>query len=622
MPADIEAMERKAKRLEALLSTTKMLNSTLETDFILKTLIEETLRLLDAGDAAILFLLNSTTNLLEVRSYTGFDREIENVRLRPGESMTGITFARKTPMLFQTAAEIQKAQSTLTRESQELSDRVLGRIPAKLKSSICCPLIYRDECIGVIVVDNFKKDYLFTGEDLELLQAISNQATIAIMNAINYEKDMKMMKKMEQYNRIIKEQHSRYRHSTIIHNRLTNMVLKGCTLQDIAGEISLLMGKSIIVYDAFLNIKAHSFSDDDHAGDYLINRDSFSDRIMDTAPWEYRDENTGLSMVMNPIVVSEDILGWIGVVGERLPYKEMDKITVERGRTILALEFLKQNEIQEIEQRLKGDFLDNLLADQDRDYVKRCAENYGYDFSKNYCIAVMELYERGSDIDRGEVLTRHNFVRRKNIFFIISRIVLKLFPGSITINKGGCMISILEMPEDGNNKSIKDAITHMVEAVVFEMSAYYSDFEIYTGVGRQFSDLFRLKSSYDDAMKALRILGKLQKKRPVLFFDELEIKKFLFSNNPAELKEFAYETLGRLINYENSSREEFLNTLKYYIRSNGNWSLTRDKLHIHGNTLNYRLNRIKEILGLDLDDYSDRLKIQIAFEILDLLDAI
>lgn len=622
MADDIKAMERKAKRLEALLGTTKMLNSTLETDLILKTLIEETLRLLDAGDAAILFLLNSATNLLEVRSYTGFDREIEDVRLRPRESMTGITFAKKTPMLFQTAAEIQKAQSTLTRESKELSDRVLGKIPAGLKSSMCCPLIYRDECIGVIVVDNFRRDYLFTGEDLELLQAISNQATIAIMNAINYERDMKTMKKMEQYNRIIKEQHSRYRHSAITHNRLTDMVLKGCTLQDIAGEISSLMGKPIIVYDAFLNIKAHSLSESAYTGEYLINRDYLSDRNMDTEPWEYGDESAGLSMAMNPIVVSEDILGWMGVVGERLPYKEMDKITAERGTTILALEFLKQNEIQEIEQRLKGDFLENLLADQDRDYVKRCAENYGYDFSKRYCITVMELHEEGNDIERGEVLTRQNFVRRKNIFFIISRIVLKFFPGSITINRGNCMISILEMPKDGSSKSVREAITRMVEAVVFEMSAYYSDFEIYTGVGRQFSDLFRLKSSYDDAMKALKILGKLQKKRAVLFFDELEIKKFLFSNNPAELKEFAYETLGGLINYENSSREEFLNTLRYYIRSNGNWSLTRDKLHIHGNTLNYRLNRIKEILGLDLDDYSHRLKIQIAFEILDLLDAI
>ncbi len=622
MPAYGKAAKGKIERLEALLDTAKLLNSTQETDHILNTLIEETLRLLDTGDAAILFLLNSTTNLLEVKSYKGFDREIEKVKLRQGESMTGITLARKSPMLFQTAAEIRKAQSTMTGSSLELSNRVLGKIPAKLKSSMCCPLVYRDECIGVLVVDNFSKDGLFTTDDLELLQVISNQATIAIMNAINYEKDMNTMKKIKQYNRIIKEQHRRYKHSTITHNRLTNMVLKGCTIHDIVMEISSLMGKPIIVYDSFLNIKAYSMHLDNCAGHYMLNRSTISDKLTHADPWDYTEENIGSAMLMNPIVVGQDILGWMGIVGETLPYREMDKITAERGRTILALEFLKQNEIQETEQRLKGDFWENLLADQNRDYVKKCAENYGYDFSKNYCITVMELRTKESNVDMEQALTTEYFFKRKNAFSIISRTVPCHFPGSITINKGNRVIFILELPENGNSKSIKESIGHALEAVVSEVSAYCSHFEIHTGVGRRFADLFKLKPSYADAMHALRILGKLGTKSRILFFDELEVKKFLFSNDPSELREFACRTLNGLINYQNSSREEFLDTLRHYIQSNGNWSLTRNRLHIHGNTLNYRLNRIKEILQLDLDDYSDRLKIQISFEIMDLLDVI
>ncbi len=262
------------------------------------------------------------------------------------------------------------------------------------------------------------------------------------------------------------------------------------------------------------------------------------------------------------------------------------------------------------------------LAEQNRDYVLRCAENYGYDFSQNYCITIIELQAKNCNVNMKEALTREYLSRRKNAFSIISSTGQHRFPGSITINKGTRVIFLLRMPDGTSNKSIKEAIGDMLEVALSELSSYCGDFEIHTGVGRLFSDLYKLKPSYDDAMRALRILGKMQIKNRVLFFDELEIKKFLFSNNPAELREFAYQTLNGLINYQNSSRIEFLDTLKQYIRSNGNWSLTRKKLHIHGNTLNYRLNRIKEILELDLDDYSDMLRIQIAFEIMDLLEVI
>jgi sugar diacid utilization regulator len=615
-----KALKRRIEKLEALLNTTKMLNSTLDTDYILDTLIEETLRLLDAGDAAILFLFNPSSNLLEVRSYTGFDREVEMVKLMPGESMTGITFAKRKPMLFQTLEEIQRAQATMTKESKELSERVLGKMPGKLKSSICCPLIYRDKCIGVIVVDNFRTDYLFTMDDLDLLQAISTQATIAIVNAINYKRDIQTMKKLEKYNTIIKEQHNKYKHSTIIHNRLTNMVLKGCTIKDIAKEISSLLNKDVIIYDSFFNIKAHSFNGETVKAEFMIDRKEVSDRLGDTLPWEYFYRVKETPVVFNPIVVSEDILGWMGIVGERLPLKEMDRITAERGRTILALEFLKQNEIQEIEQRLKGDFLENLLIDQDREYVKRCAESYGYDFTKEHCIVAMELNRKDDAVNRNDSLDRQSFIRRKNIFYITSRIVLGFFPDSIIITRGNYIVTILQLPDGDNAKPVKETIIDMVEAIIYEMSGYYSDFSISAGVGGKCSDLFELRSSYEDAMKALKILSRLPGKSPVIFFDDMEVKKFLLNNEPEELRDFVYKNLGNLLNYENSSRDEFIKTLRQYIRSNGNWSLTRQKLHIHGNTLNYRLNRIKDILGLDLDNYNDRLKIQLALEIMDFLD--
>lgn len=102
------------------------------------------------------------------------------------------------------------------------------------------------------------------------------------------------------------------------------------------------------------------------------------------------------------------------------------------------------------------------------------------------------------------------------------------------------------------------------------------------------------------------------------FYEDLEVKRFLLKNESKDLQNFVIRIMGPLINYKNSSRDELYNTLRVYIISGGNWTLTKEKLHIHGNTLTYRINRLKEILGMNFSDYKERLKIEIAFEIIDL----
>ena len=51
--------------------------------------------------------------------------------------------------------------------------------------------------------------------------------------------------------------------------------------------------------------------------------------------------------------------------------------------------------------------------------------------------------------------------------------------------------------------------------------------------------------------------------------------------------------------------EELLETLLKYIQLNGEKNKVSESLHIHRNTLNYRLNNIEEITGLKFNDYMD-----------------
>jgi DNA-binding PucR family transcriptional regulator len=137
-------------------------------------------------------------------------------------------------------------------------------------------------------------------------------------------------------------------------------------------------------------------------------------------------------------------------------------------------------------------------------------------------------------------------------------------------------------------------------------------------VSSSYQKTAEFKKSYFRTLKTLDMISG-QSEKNYAFYDQLEIKKLLAKNESEELKDFADKILKPLKEYSNSSKNDLLQTLKIYLQSNCSWTESKETLHIHGNTLSYRLNRIKEILNVDFDDYNDRLKLQLAFEIEELV---
>jgi DNA-binding PucR family transcriptional regulator len=73
--------------------------------------------------------------------------------------------------------------------------------------------------------------------------------------------------------------------------------------------------------------------------------------------------------------------------------------------------------------------------------------------------------------------------------------------------------------------------------------------------------------------------------------------------------------LGRLLAYDRQHNTDLVATLRAYFEQNANASETARKLYVHRNTLNYRLQRISEISGLDLGSPDTRLALQVALRI-------
>ena len=61
--------------------------------------------------------------------------------------------------------------------------------------------------------------------------------------------------------------------------------------------------------------------------------------------------------------------------------------------------------------------------------------------------------------------------------------------------------------------------------------------------------------------------------------------------------------------------QELLQTLEVYFANNGSLTQAADALYIHRNTLIYRLDRVAEIGGFNLDNPETRLAVELALHI-------
>ncbi len=130
-----------------------------------------------------LMLYDSSDNTLQVKVVYGLkDKKaeddinngiIECSKIEPNSGIAGKVFTEKKSIITNLGGKDP-------RFSQFKGE-------AKVSSLICVPLIAKGECIGIINITNKKNGKLFNKKDLEFVEALANQASIAVDNAQLYE---------------------------------------------------------------------------------------------------------------------------------------------------------------------------------------------------------------------------------------------------------------------------------------------------------------------------------------------------------------------------------------------------------------------------------------------------
>ena len=157
-----------------------------------------------------------------------------------------------------------------------------------------------------------------------------------------------------------------------------------------------------------------------------------------------------------------------------------------------------------------------------------------------------------------------------------------------------------------------------LQAVIAEM---LPEISVSVGIGRPHRQLIDLRQSYYEASYAIKIRKLKGEPRVIASFDDLGSYGLLLGlQDTLSLEVFYDSVLGKLQDYDEQSSSDLVKSLACFLEANGHWGDAAEKLYVHRHTLRYRMKRVEEITGRDLNQSQDRMEFWLALKAKELID--
>jgi DNA-binding PucR family transcriptional regulator len=158
------------------------------------------------------------------------------------------------------------------------------------------------------------------------------------------------------------------------------------------------------------------------------------------------------------------------------------------------------------------------------------------------------------------------------------------------------------------------------EAVCRELELNLSSFHVAVALSRPAGDPVDAHRASAEAMLAANVAA--AQGQSLLAFEETGAYRILLpamSEDPGELQRFHDETVAPLLAYDAQYDTELVRTLETFLDSDGNVAGTAQKLYTHRHTVRYRLERVKELTGLDVGSTDGREKLGLGLKAMKVL---
>jgi purine catabolism regulator len=316
----------------------------------------------------------------------------------------------------------------------------------------------------------------------------------------------------------------------------------------------------------------------------------------------------GGSRTLLPVLVGGGPAGFLVLHRGSRP-EPFHQVVVHHLATAIALELSKAQAVARTERRLVGDFLDALLEGElSASEVRRRLRLLGLDGSP----AIAVLVARREDPDRPEGAPVDQEAAVEALRLLVQD-RLSRRPGPFVCSvQDAAVVALFEAAGPDQAREAAGAVAGAVRAR--GLAARF-------GLGMPEADPRGLRRAYQEARFALEAAGQGGDRGvPVATVADLGSHRLLLARQEdAALEAISRGLLGPLLDYDRRQHGDLVASLRAFLEHNGNWEAAARALGVHRHTLRYRVRRVAELTGRDLDSAADRVEFWLALQAADVL---
>ena len=235
------------------------------------------------------------------------------------------------------------------------------------------------------------------------------------------------------------------------------------------------------------------------------------------------------------------------------------------------------------------------LSEQQDMYIPQLERN-NFLRTWEYCVTVIDIIGNGESVPSEEL---QRYLKIIENYLIFSR------KKTFAFELGG---SIVVLFADHSEATIKKIVSDMLKRCNFQSE------QCYIGIGRCMPNAQSIGKSYRQACQVLKLQKNLHNDKGVVAYQDLGIYKLLMDiENQDVINEYYAETIQQLVEYDRLNETNYCEVLQCYLEHSGSVKETAEAMFVHRNTINYKINKIEEMLNCDLSELETRLLYSIAF---------
>jgi sugar diacid utilization regulator len=288
-----------------------------------------------------------------------------------------------------------------------------------------------------------------------------------------------------------------------------------------------------------------------------------------------------------PVAAGDEILGAAVLLeGAGAPARPEAAEVLHLAALASLTEVAVEEAREEVQQNLRGSLLDELRtrADLDPAEVVRRAARLGCDLSGGAVVLCAELT---TDRPRHVVAT-----------------VTGEHPGALAQAGDGRVYALLPVPAPGSGQA--GGAAERTLAAARSLAGRIQRHGI-VGASSFYADPAELSRAVQEAELVVDVLSRSD--APIAEDIGTGTYRLLFrvlASHPEEVRSFYEDTVAPVVRYDDQYRTDLAGTLEAYLEQNCNMNATASAIYAHRHTVAYRLERVRELTGLDPMQSEDR----------------